>query len=138
MPQPDAVQPLKAWSEEVLSDACRQPSDINAHYRCPSVLMNRPVGFNIKRTAFRLIVEMSFKLNLLFVYFRNTTQHSRSNLGSGLFHPVIKLDTKLRESPIAGQPIAHYKSAARGSTQYRVLAQELMEYAKETENQQTS
>jgi hypothetical protein len=35
-------------------------------------------------------------------------------------------------------PITHYKPSARGATQYRVLAQELMEYAKETQNRQTA
>ena len=52
-----------------------------------------------------------------------------------MFSTVIELDTKLRESPIAGQPITRYKPSSRGSLQYRVLAEELIEYAKETSQQ---
>ena len=60
----------------------------------------------------------------------------RNTFGKGLFETVIEIDTKLRESPIAGLPITQYKSSSRGSQQYRNLAQELMEYAKEKDKQQ--
>jgi chromosome partitioning protein len=85
--------------------------------------------------SYRILVTMLDRRNRTH---RNIHEQLRSTFGSGVFNTVIELDTKLRESPIAGQPITHYKTAARGSTQYRVLAQELMEYAKETENQQTT
>ena len=85
--------------------------------------------------SYRILVTMLDRRNRTH---RNIHEQLRATFGSGVFNTVIELDTKLRESPIAGQPITHYKSAARGSTQYRVLAQELMEYAKETENQQAS
>jgi chromosome partitioning protein len=58
-----------------------------------------------------------------------------ATFGEGVFSTVIELDTKLRESPIAGQPITSYRPTSRGSLQYRVLAQELIEYAKETKQQ---
>ena len=85
--------------------------------------------------SYRILVTMLDRRNRTH---RNIHEQLRTTFGPGVFNTVIELDTKLRESPIAGQPITHYKSAARGSTQYRVLAQELMEYAKETENQQAS
>jgi chromosome partitioning protein len=69
---------------------------------------------------------------------RNIHEQLRTTFGEGVFNTVIEIDTKLRESPIAGLPITRYKPGARGSTQYRVLAQELMEYAKETENRQAA
>ena len=60
-------------------------------------------------------------------------QELRSTVPGGdkLFKTVIEIDTKLRESPIAGLPITRYRPGARGSQQYRDLAQELMEYVKE-------
>ena len=58
-----------------------------------------------------------------------------STFGDGIFETVIEMDTKLRESPIAGQPITRYMPTSRGSLQYRVLAEELIEYAKETHQQ---
>lgn len=85
--------------------------------------------------AYRILVTMMDRRNRTH---RNIHEQLRSTFGEGVFNTVIEMDTKLRESPIAGLPITHYKSGARGSTQYRVLAQELMEYAKETENRQAA
>ena len=85
--------------------------------------------------AYRILVTMLDRRNKTH---RNIHEQLRTTFGSGIFNTVIELDTKLRESPIAGLPITQYKSGARGSTQYRVLAQELIEYAKETENKQTA
>jgi chromosome partitioning protein len=66
---------------------------------------------------------------------RNIQDQLQNTFGEGLFKTVIEVDTKLRESPIAGIPITHYRPAARGSQQYRELAQELMEYVKEKDQQ---
>lgn len=85
--------------------------------------------------AYRILVTMLDRRNRTH---RNIHEQLRATFGEGVFNSVIELDTKLRESPIAGLPITHYKSGARGSTQYRVLAQELIEYAKETENRQAA
>lgn len=85
--------------------------------------------------AYRILVTMLDKRNRTH---RNIHDQLRSTFGEGIFNTVIEIDTKLRESPIAGLPISHYKPGARGTIQYRVLAQELIEYAKETENKQTA
>lgn len=85
--------------------------------------------------AYRILVTMLDRRNKTH---RNIHEQLRTTFGSGVLSTVIELDTKLRESPIAGLPITQYKSGARGSTQYRVLAQELMEYVKETENKQAA
>lgn len=85
--------------------------------------------------AYRILVTMLDRRNRTH---RNIHEQLRTTFGEGVFNTVIEIDTKLRESPIAGLPITQYKSGARGSTQYRVLAQELMEYAKETENKQAA
>jgi len=85
--------------------------------------------------AYRILVTMLDRRNKTH---RNIHEQLRTTFGSGVFSTVIELDTKLRESPIAGLPIMQYKANARGSTQYRILAQELIEYAKETENKQAA
>ena len=85
--------------------------------------------------AYRILVTMLDRRNRTH---RNINEQLRAAFGAGVFNTVIEIDTKLRESPIAGMPITHYKPSARSSTQYRVLAQELMEYAKETQNRQTA
>ena len=43
-----------------------------------------------------------------------------------LLQTVIEVDTKLRESPVLGQPITLYRPQTRGAQQYRALAEELM------------
>ncbi|WKZ38118.1 MAG: ParA family protein [Anaerolineales bacterium] len=85
--------------------------------------------------AYRILVTMLDRRNRTH---RNIHEQLRATFGDGVFDTVIEIDTKLRESPIAGLPITQYKSGARSSTQYRVLAQELMEYAKETEDRQAT
>ncbi len=85
--------------------------------------------------AYRILVTMLDKRNRTH---RNIHDQLRSTFGEGVFNTVIEIDTKLRESPIAGTPISHYKPAARGSLQYRILAEEFLEYVKETENRQTA
>ena len=85
--------------------------------------------------AYRILVTMLDKRNRTH---RNIHDQLRSTFGEGVFNTVIETDTKLRESPIVGLPISRYKPGSRGSIQYRVLAQELIEYVKETENSNTA
>jgi chromosome partitioning protein len=83
--------------------------------------------------AYRILITMLDRRNRTH---RNIEEQLRSTFALGLFETIIEVDTKLRESPIAGLPITKYKSSSRGSQQYRFLAQELMEYVKEKDKQQ--
>ncbi len=85
--------------------------------------------------AYRILVTLLDRRNRTH---RNIFEQLQATFGQGVFTTVIEIDTKLRESPIAGIPITHYKPNSRGSQQYRVLAQELIEYAKEEANRQTA
>ena len=85
--------------------------------------------------AYRILVTMLDNRNRTH---RNIHDQLRSTFGEGVFNTVIEMDTKLRESSIAGLPISQYKPGSRGTTQYHVLAQELIEYVKETENRQAA
>ena len=82
--------------------------------------------------AYRILVTMLDNRNRTH---RNIHEQLRTTFGEGVFNTVIEIDTKLRESPIAGMPITQYKPSARGSGQYRILAQEIMEYVKEKESE---
>lgn len=84
--------------------------------------------------AYRILVTLLDRRNRTH---RSIYEQLVATFGDGMFETVIEMDTKLRESPIAGQPITRYMPNSRGSLQYRVLAEELVEYAKET-NQQTA
>lgn len=85
--------------------------------------------------AYRILVTLLDRRNRTH---RNIFEQLQSTFGQGIFTTVIEIDTKLRESPIAGIPITQYRPTSRGSQQYRVLAQELIEYAKEEASRQTA
>jgi chromosome partitioning protein len=50
-----------------------------------------------------------------------------ATFGEGLLKTIIEVDTKLRESTVAGLPITHYYPSSRSASQYHALAQELLE-----------
>ena len=87
------------------------------------------------RLAYRILVTLLDRRNRTH---RNIFEQLQATFGQGVFTTVIEVDTKLRESPIAGVPITQYRPSSRGSQQYRVLAQELIEYAKEEANRQAA
>ena len=82
--------------------------------------------------AYRILVTLLDRRNRTH---RNIHEQLLATFGEGVFTTIIETDTKLRESPIVGLPITQYKPNSRSSLQYRILAQELIEYVKE-ENQQ--
>jgi mRNA interferase HigB len=67
-----AEQPLKAWFQEVSQAAWQQPADIKAQYGNASILKDRRVVFNIKGNDYRLVVAVSYKLQLVFIKFVGT------------------------------------------------------------------
>jgi len=85
--------------------------------------------------AYRILVTLLDRRNRTH---RNIFEQLQTTFGQGVFTSVIEIDTKLRESPIAGMPITQYRPTSRGSQQYRVLAQELIEYAKEEASRQAA
>ena len=68
----DAEQALKAWYEEATQAQWQTPADIKAQFRNASILKNRRVVFNIKGNDYRLVVAVSYKLQLVFVKFIGT------------------------------------------------------------------
>jgi chromosome partitioning protein len=51
----------------------------------------------------------------------------RRRYGSAVLSTLISIDTKLRESPVIGQPITQYAPRSRSAQEYHALATELME-----------
>ncbi len=66
---------------------------------------------------------------------RDIHEQLRATFGEGVLRTVIEVDTKLRESPIAGLPITRYWPEARGALQYRELGQEVSEYIRQEQMQ---
>lgn len=68
----DAEQPLKAWYEEACKAAWQQPADIKAQFRSARILKDRRVVFNIKGNDYRLVVAVSYNMQLVFIKFVGT------------------------------------------------------------------
>jgi chromosome partitioning protein len=81
--------------------------------------------------AYRILITMLDQRNRTH---RTIREQLHLTFGIGLFETVIEVDTRLRESPIIGVPITTYRPSSRGSLQYRVLAQEVMDYVQQQKN----
>jgi chromosome partitioning protein len=95
-------------------------------------LVRRVRNQNNPLLTYRLLLTMVDKRNRTH---RSMSEQLRSSFNSGVIQTVIEVDTKLRESPIAGVPIINYAPKTRSSLQYRALAQEILDYVKETNHQ---
>jgi chromosome partitioning protein len=62
----------------------------------------------------------------------------RAKFDNAILDTIIQVDTRLRDSAIAGIPITHFVSNTRSAMQYRQLAQELMQYVVSETVEQTA
>ena len=74
--------------------------------------------------AYYILVTMLDRRNRIH---RTMLEQLLATFGDGLLKTVIEIDTKLRESTVAGLPITHYYPKSRSAGQYAALAQELLE-----------
>jgi chromosome partitioning protein len=84
------------------------------------------------KLAYRILVTLLDQRNRTH---RDIRDQLERTFGIGLFKTVIEIDTKLRESPILGLSITQYKPNSRGALQYRSLAEELIQYVKQTNSE---
>lgn len=83
--------------------------------------------------AYRILITLLDERNRTHRTIRDQLQQT---FGNGLFQTVIEVDTRLRESPIIGVPITEYRPNSRGAQQYRILAQELIDYVQKQKDSQ--
>lgn len=74
--------------------------------------------------AYYILITMMDRRNRIH---RTMYEQLLATFGEGLLKTVIEVDTKLRESTVAGLPIGHYFPRSRSAGQYSALAQELVE-----------
>lgn len=77
------------------------------------------------RLAYRVLVTMYDQRNRIC---RVILEQIQRGLDGVLFETIIEVDTRLRESPVFGQPITTYAPKTRGAQQYHALAKELLSY----------
>ena len=75
--------------------------------------------------TYRLLLTMFDRRNRIH---RTLSEQLRANFGNGVLETVIMVDTRLRESSIAGLPIIYHAPKSRSALQYRELAQEILQY----------
>jgi len=81
------------------------------------------------KLTYRLVLTMFDRRNRIH---RTMNEQLHSTFTNGVLETAIEVDTKLRESPIAGVPIMLHAPKSRSTLQYRALAQEIIQYVKET------
>lgn len=68
----DSQEPLKTWYKEASKATWTNPSDIKAEYTKASILKSSRVVFNICGDKYRLIVEINYKRQWMFIRFIGT------------------------------------------------------------------
>ncbi|MEO8231643.1 MAG: type II toxin-antitoxin system HigB family toxin [Ignavibacteriota bacterium] len=64
---PEAEQPLKSWFDEVRIAVWSSPNELKKQYRSASIITNKRVVFNIKGNSYRLIVDVEYKIGIIFI-----------------------------------------------------------------------
>jgi len=73
-----AKEPLKAWIYEVRYSSWENANELKSKYRNASIISSKRVVFNIKGNDFRLIVDIEYKLKIVFiVWFGSHSEYNK-------------------------------------------------------------
>ncbi|MDB5120077.1 MAG: toxin RelE [Sphingobacteriales bacterium] len=67
-----AEQALLSWYEEASTASWNSPNELKEQYRHVSILTNKRVVFNIHGNSYRLIVDIEYRLKIVFVVWFGT------------------------------------------------------------------
>jgi len=67
-----AEQALFSWYEEAAAASWNSPNELKAQYHHASILTNKRVVFNIHGNSYRLIVDIEYRLKIVFVVWFGT------------------------------------------------------------------
>ena len=110
-----------------------QPEYFSAYgLRSLMAAIRRVRGQNNPTLAYFILVTMMDRRNRIH---RTLLEQLQATFREGLLNTVIEVDTKLRESTVAGLPITHYFPKSRSALQYAALAQELVAHVQEKASQ---
>lgn len=70
--EPKAEQALKSWNAEAEQAVWTSPPALKQQYRNASVVTGKRVVFNIRGNEFRLIVDVEYRLKLVFIVWIGT------------------------------------------------------------------
>lgn len=78
-----AEESLKAWFYEVRNTNWKSSSELKSKYRNASIISSKRVVFNIKGNNFRLIVDIEYKLGIVFVvWFGTHKEYDKINVNN--------------------------------------------------------
>ena len=69
---PQAKQALLAWYEEAEAAQWNNPNELKVQYRNASILTDKRVVFNIHGNTYRLIVDIEYRLKIVFIVWFGT------------------------------------------------------------------
>lgn len=69
---PKSSQPLLAWYDECLKAEWNNPNELKAQYGNASILNDKRVVFNIHGNTYRLIVDIEYRLKIVFIVWFGT------------------------------------------------------------------
>lgn len=69
---PKCEQALKSWLQEAQRSEWSSPQQLKEKYRNASILSGKRVVFNISGNNYRLIVDIEFRLQILFIVWFGT------------------------------------------------------------------
>lgn len=77
----DAEQPLKSWFAEAVKAKWKNSNDMKNDYPKASVITGKRTVFNIKGNHYRLVVDIEYKINTIFiVWFGPHAEYDKLNL----------------------------------------------------------
>jgi mRNA interferase HigB len=89
---PQAEQALFAWYEEAETALWNSPQELKHQYRNASILTDKRVVFNIHGNSYRLIVDIEYRLKIIFVVWFGT--HEQYNKIDAKKIMYVKTDKK--------------------------------------------
>ncbi|OGO60016.1 MAG: hypothetical protein A2032_01070 [Chloroflexi bacterium RBG_19FT_COMBO_49_13] len=120
---------MNALNAADLVIAPTQPEYFSAYgLRSLMTAIRRVRGQDNPNLAYYVLITMMDRRNRIH---RTLCEQLQTTFHEGLLNTIIEVDTKLRESTVAGMPITHYSPKSRSALQYSALAQELTENVRE-------
>ncbi|MBN8652191.1 MAG: type II toxin-antitoxin system HigB family toxin [Cytophagales bacterium] len=69
---PSAKQSILSWHEEAEQALWNNPNELKSQYRNASVVSEKRVVFNIHGNSFRLVVDIEYRLKIIFIVWFGT------------------------------------------------------------------
>ena len=78
-----ASESLAAWLDEVRAADWSGPADLKSNYRNASIIGGKRVVFNIRGNDFRLVVDIEYRIRIVFIiWFGSHQEYEKINIKS--------------------------------------------------------